>query len=267
VAPTSTRSRLFALGAALATVVSTATARAQETAELQSAPPDPPKVAVVTVGDPDELLREQAERVDQILLAGEGLRLPEDGALRRALRGEPASEEGDGLDRTRAVRRGLGMDEATDAPILARLGRMSGAVAVVVVRRREGAPEAVVLDVSRAAFFAGEIALADSGDTEILRFVRTRARAAATRATGTDAIATPRSGDARDARADRTTRHRPAEPVPEDDGESEPSWLETNWPLLVAGALLVGMIVYLALPQDPAAPPSPVLRFIPGGDR
>ncbi len=65
----------------------------------QDAPEEPAKVAVVTVGDPDDGLRERARELDRLLSRTDGLRIPTDSGLRRALRGDPAPDEDDGLGR------------------------------------------------------------------------------------------------------------------------------------------------------------------------
>ena len=260
----------LALALGLALVLPAATARAQGEAEA------PPKVAVVTVGDADAALREAAHEVDRALRADPLLLTPADPDLRRALRGESPPDEGDdGLERARRTRRALGMGEARDAAGLTALGRMSGAVAVVAVRRRDGAIEAVVYDVGRAAFFDGALRLPEAGGEEIAHFVGERARVAARAAASAEVALGERASNPTDAEPqDRSQGGRTPVPPrsalrddpPREEEEEESSWLEDGWPLIVAGILLAGALVYFLVPESPAASGPPVLRFTPGGD-
>lgn len=217
-----------------------------------------PKVAIVVVGDPDPILVAAALDIEARLVLTADVRVPTDAALRAALRGE-AGRGDDGLEEVRRERRRLGLGEARDAPILARLGRRAGAVLVIAVRQGDRGPEAVGLDVRSAQFFDGFLLVEEEDPDAIARFVRRRARAAARRtaasATGerpTDRPSTEPSGEARD-------RPGPHAAPPQRD------WLEENWAYLVAGGLLAAAITFVvvtSVTDDESAPP--VLRFQPG---
>jgi len=238
----------------------------------------PPKVAVVVVGDADEVLRAEAVRIEEALRQSPELALPSDPALRRALRGEPAPDEDDGLGRARRERRQLGLGEEADVPVLAALGRMAGAVAVVGLRRRGAAIEAVVLDVERGSFFEGELDAGRATDEEVSRFVRTRAEGAQRAAREAEARppepeAAPASDPVEAERGETGERgeERPAQPLappaggPTPEEEEDDGGFLDHLPLIVAGVLLVGAILLFTLDDEPAAPGPPVLRFVPGG--
>jgi hypothetical protein len=248
---------------ALLSILAPAIARAQDAAEPPSPtpppseqdvvpepPPPPPKVAIVVAGDPDEAMREAALRVESAI-AGV-LRAPIDPILRGALRGE-AGEDDDGLDGVRRERQRLGLDEASDAPVLSSLGRRANASAVVVVRPAGDTPELVVFDVRNGAFFDGAIALdARAVESRIRAFVLRRANAAVRGAVPSPEVA------ARESPPER-------EPAPEPEQEDEPDFFEQFWPYMLAGVLLAGMIVAIAVTSSSDGPDQPVLHFEPGG--
>lgn len=220
------------------------------------------KVAVVAVGDADERLRAAALRVEDAIIAG-NVRVAEDAGLRAALRGEAAPAEDDGLASVRRMRRALGLGEVTDAPSLARLGRMAGALLIVAVRADgHGGIEAVTLQVAAGQFYAGTL---DAEHAEPGRI----ARAVARRAEHAIAAAASSAGAATGARA-QTPAGR-AHPGPHaatapDSPPEHKSFLEKSWPYLVAGALLAGFVTYIVIDSTSGNEPAqtPVLRFSPG---
>lgn len=241
----------------------------QGAGRAQDRPATPaPKVAVVVIGDPDEGLRAAAQRVEAAI-GGAGLSVPSDPALRRALRGEAAPREPDGLERVRRERRRLGLSERDDLPVLRAIGRMAGAAAVAAVRRRAGDLELVVLDVSRGGFFEGELDAAAASAASIGRFVQARARAAARRP----------AAEERAAQTDRAGATQASPPASVDaaedaggdaaagagEGDDDGGFFD-EWPLLVAGALLVGAILFFTLDGEAEATGPPVLRFVSGGE-
>jgi len=210
-----------------------------------------PKVAIIVVGDPDDTLRAAARRVDGALEPT--LRRPFDPGLRASLRGEPG-ESDDGLSEVRRDRRRLGLGEASDAPILARLGRRAGAVVVGAVRAGEDGAELVILDVAQAAFYEGALSLHDRPAADrIAAFVARRARASAS---GTELSP--------EAVADAAPADEP-EPADEEE-EDEPDFFEQYWPYGVAALLLAGMIAAIIAANEADQPSTPVLRFVPGGE-
>jgi hypothetical protein len=239
-----------------------AASSADEAAVGLRAPDDAPlpKVAIVLFGDPDAPALAAIDAVQAALGTSAALRLPADPALVQALSGRG---EGDGLDDVRSERRGLGLSERRDLPVLVRLGRLATATALVLVRPQGEGLELVVLDVRREAFFDGALAL-PATDADVRRFVERRTRAAAT-ATDAPAAAAPTT-------ATPVDEPEPAEEAsPADGEEASPAdgdpvlhWFEENWAYLAAGALLAGGIVFVAVvATDPGAPP-PMLRFTPG---
>ncbi|MFW5924636.1 MAG: hypothetical protein ACOCV4_00630 [Myxococcota bacterium] len=230
-------------------------------AAAQEAPS--PKVTVVVSGDPDTPLRERAARLQGLLEGSDDLRTPQDSGLVQALRGEEPRIEDDGLERARAERRRLGWSEARDVPVLHRIGRMTGANLMLVVREGNDGPEVVAFDVAAKAFYEGALSL-PSPDGAVGAFVRSRADATRSRrGTEPDAEAEPEaSGPSVAPTADEA---KPAEESAEDD--SEKTWIARYWPYLVGGALLAATVTYFLLRDDDPAPAPPVLRFRIGGDQ
>jgi len=203
------------------------------------------KAVVVVTGDPDELLRAAASRLE--LALDDRVDLPSDAGLRAAFRGEPG--ENDGLERARRERRRLGWGDE-DAPVVASIGRMTGAD-VVVLLRREGRVALEVFDVRAGAFFA-EPPLLEPVE-EAASYVFRAARAAARRQPSA-----PTAEETAVAAAEN-------EPEAEEEEDVPPArlWLRKNWAYLVAGALLAGaVLVFLLRDDDERAPP--VLVFQPG---
>ncbi|MCC7538303.1 MAG: hypothetical protein IT379_18910 [Deltaproteobacteria bacterium] len=245
-----------------------------------TAPAGRPKVAVVIVGDPDPEAIALAERVTSIVAADASMTGVSSSDLRAAMRGAPAPTEPDGLDDVRRLRASLSGEESDDVEGLVRLGTRAGADAVVLVRRREGAYEAVVLDVSRRSYFAG--AYRDGGadraseDARLSRLVLARAEQAfAARATGTAttrrAPGPARAGTAatraRPARASATATERRRSGA--DRTRRAPrrressSWIERTWPYFAAAALAGGFVgLYFLGREDDEAEPLR-LRFVP----
>jgi len=239
-------------------------------------PEEPAKVAVVTVGDPDDDLRQQARELDRLLSRTDGLRIPTDSGLRRALRGDPAPDEDDGLGRVRILRRGLGIDDDEDAGGLSALGRVSGAVTVIAIQRRAGTIEATALDVASGRLYEGELELNDADDAAIVRFVLPRAQASALRAAERAAEAESRDWRAGAASAQdgvraggQSTSSDAGEGGEEDESDDEPGFFAKWWPYMVGAVLLGAAITYIIVlgnEDDGADLPPPVLRFIPGGN-
>lgn len=228
-----------------------------------------PKVAVVIVGDPDAMLVAAAREIEARALVSEDVRLPSDPSLRATLRGEAGADE-DGLEEVRRERRRLGLGESSDAPILQRLGRRAGAVAVVVVRATAAGAEAVVLDVRTGQFFEGSLAMTEPDADAIVPFVARRARVAARSAGGAPPIdeAAPATIDGPGSAAIEgpppVTAAPGATETPEDDGQDAGEWMEENWPYFAAGALLAAAIVFVAVVATEGGEPPPMLRFQPG---
>ncbi|MBO6937856.1 MAG: hypothetical protein JJ863_23005 [Deltaproteobacteria bacterium] len=239
-----------------------------------AAEPATGKVAVVVAGDPDEALRATATAIDDAL-AADGLQRPTDPGLRAALRGQPNSEE-DGLERVRRERRGLGFGD-DDRPILARLGTMAGADAVVVVSRQDGAMRAEVFDVHAERFYRDRL---DAEPIDAVVAFTARAARAAHRRAQRDAeasVATEPEAETEAEEPTHTTVPSPEETAnaaaSEGDDEAEedddPSpvreWFRKNWAFILAGALLVGVVtgfVIRSRRDDPGL--DAVILFRPG---
>jgi len=232
-----------------------------------------PKVCLVLVGDPDDASVAALEELTALLQESAAVRMPTDPALRRALTGRG---EGDGLDAVRGERRSLGLSERRDLPVLVRLGRLSTAVAVVVVRATEGGHEAVILDVRREAFFDGALSLPASVE-EVRAFVGRRARAAIRavdaepieppprrRATSSETSSepTPSTPEASEAAVATAITDAPTEEAP--PGDPVLQWFEQNWAYLAAGVLLAGGIAFVVVVATEPGEPQPMLRFVPG---
>jgi hypothetical protein len=316
------------LAALFATLAAT-TAAAQAPSEATSEPaasdgsPAPIKVAVVVVGDPEPALVTAAEGVSASLASDARLRMPSDPGIRGALIGHarPPHAEDDGLDGLRTERRRLGLGAETDTAALARIGQMTGAAVLALIRTRDGATELVVYDPGRRAYADGRLVLraspattatasADNATAEdetaedataegatpgndvptdaafvharAVRAVQARA-ARSTNASRTGAgSAPPRRGESASRRSRPRTTDGDSDSERQGDSastargtegtgdapeeEEESSWFEDTWPLLIAGVLLIGVIVWFSLPDDPADHAPPVLMFIPGGN-
>lgn len=245
------------------------------------------KVTVVVAGDPTDDLRAAAARMGRVLQGAPGLRTPAAHAMRAALRGEPPDGAEDGLQAARAARRKLGWSEARDLPALAAIGRRTGAVAIVEVRRREGHLEAVVADVGARAFYEGAIRVAGAADAELVAFVRTRAEAAAQRVVAGSTRKAPKGTRGPAPRRAATETGPPGARGPSKagneardgdgdadgaDAESERSpfvaWLADNWAYLAAGVALAGVTTFFIVRgTNGDDQPQPVLRFTSGGGR
>ncbi|MFK7991213.1 MAG: hypothetical protein AB8I08_34675 [Sandaracinaceae bacterium] len=207
-----------------------------------------PKLAVVLVGDPDERLRSWASRVEEAL--SPAFERPFDPMLRSALRGGLGDPE-DGFAEVRRERRRLGLSEAEDVPVLVRLGRRAGAVAIAVVRRGAEGPELVVLDVRHASFFEGSLVLSDTSPARVRRFVGPRARSSSRGAAALPPVSAPAAA---------------TEPDPEGEGEEdEPDFFERYWPYGAALVLLGAFVAIIAATASTDGGDQPVLRFVPGG--
>lgn len=225
------------------------------------APRVAPKVVVVIAGDPDPLLLAAAREIEARLAVSEAVRLPSDPALRATLRGEAGADD-DGLEEVRRERRRLGLGEASDAPILQRLGRRAGAVAVIVVRASPDGAQALALDVRTAQFFEGALDMTAPDPETIVPFVSRRARLAA-RGSVAAAAETAGVSDVQDGPA-ATTAAPGATEAHEDDGQDAGEWFEENWPYFAAGGLLAAAIVFVAVTATQGDTPPPMLRFQPG---
>lgn len=213
-----------------------------------------PKVAIVVVGDADEALRSNAEKLEGELTKA-GLRVPADPALRAALKGKPSDGQDDGLDRLRALRRALGLSSREDTETFAKMGGMVGGEALVIVRKQKATVIAEVFDVPAQQFYQDVIDLETSTEEQRVAFVSSRASAALRRAqdpTSESTVATAAGATAK-----------PGE-TPVDEPKKKP-WIKKNWPYILAGALLIGTVTFFAIDarRDDSAPP-PVLRFRPG---
>lgn len=223
-------------------------------------PEDAPKIALVVVGDPDEALQQSVSELERIVVAEGSFRLPADPSLSSALRGLPAQVD-DGLDHVRRERRGLGLGESSDVPILARLGRMAGAVLVVAIRHGTQGAEVVAFDVNRGQFFEGSLTFPAASE-QAIAFIAARTRAALrhdTVAPVTESLETiePSGASTSPAPPGAITAVDPA-------AEGEPDWFEQNWPYFAAGALLIGAVVFVVVAATDGGDPPPMLRFQPG---
>jgi hypothetical protein len=260
-------------GIALGLAASASIARAQDTPSAEATPDVIPdvKVAVVVAGDPDPALVEAASQLAAALGATEGLALPADEALRAALVGAPAPAEDDGLDEARAARRRIGLGDAAAQAALARIGGLTGAVALAIVRRAPD-PAAEVFDVDRGAYFEGKLDLATADPQAAGRFVLRRARAARAHVGEPVAASAPPPAPAAEAVMPRTaaeaaTAATPAETSPggePTEARHRAPWIRKNWPYFVAGALLAGAVTFIVLNRNQDQP-DPVIRIRPGG--
>ena len=212
-----------------------------------------PKIAIVIAGDPDETLQASARELEEELTKSD-LRVPSDPALRAALQGYPSEGNTDGLDGLRAYRRALGLDPRKDTETFVRIGHISGAHALVVVRKKKAKPIAEVFDVGAERFYEGVLHLTDATKAERHKFVHKRAEAALRRSelTESEQAATP-----------PTASSDLAAPV---DKPKKKPWIKKNWPYILAGALLAGTVTYFIVDSQRGgnSPSPPVLRFRPG---
>lgn len=229
-----------------------------------SPPSQPPKIALVVVGDPDSALQDGATAIESALTSEGSFRLPADSALSLALCGHPGEPE-DGFDHVRRERRRLGLGETSDAPILQRLGRLAGAILVVAVRQGASGPEAVTFDVNRGQFFEGALTL-PATESQLVAFLTPRARAAqrSTTQTATVSPVSPAPAEAEIPEHNMSSAPPAAVTPAEGAAPEERDWFEENWPYFAAGALLVGAIVFVVVAATDGDDPPPMLRFQPG---
>lgn len=209
----------------------------------------PPKIAVVVAGDPDETLRNTAAFIEQEAVLA-GMQAPSDPALRAAMRGEAPTAE-DGLEGLRSIRRSLGLDPRKDHASYQRIGLISGADALIVVRR-QGATLIEVFDVAAAQFYEGALEFDSSTPEERVKFIRSRAEQAQLRWSAPPppppkAKPEVNAGEKKD-----------------EDSRAKKRWKKA-WPYVVVGALLAGGVTYLIIDarNDPETG-VPLLRFRPG---
>lgn len=216
-----------------------------------AAPPLPPKVAIVVAGDPDESVRTTASEIEQEC-ARAGLSIPADSALRAALRGEPADQD-DGLAGLRSIRRSLGVDPRKDLASYKRLGTITGADALVVLRR-EGTIKIEVFDAAASQFYEGALEVDGTTAEERVRYIERRAETAQARW-----LQDPSTADATGAQVDATGK-------PTDKPEKK-RWIKKAWPYFVVGALLAAGVTYLIVDGRRTDDPGPpLLRFRPGDE-
>jgi hypothetical protein len=219
-------------------------------ADPDAAPAAPPKIGVVVAGDPDETLRNTAAFVETEATAS-GLRVPTDAALRAAMRGEPGTEV-DGIESLRSTRRGLGLDPRQDLASYKRIGVITGADALVVVRR-EGAILLEVFDVSAAQFYEGALAFDDSTSAQRVEFIKSRAAQAQLR--WSEPLPPPPPAASQKVNA-------PKQPADESQAKRR---IKKAWPYLLAGVLLAAGVTYLIIDRgDTNEVEPPLLRFRPG---
>lgn len=239
---------------AILILVAAAPAHAQgatgtESGVVDTTPSPPPKIAMVVAGDPDETLRNTAAFIEQEAVAA-GMEAPSDPALRAALRGEPPTEE-DGLEKLRSIRRSLGLDPRNDLSSYRRIGLISGADALVVVRR-EGLIRVEVFDVSAAQFYEGVLDFDTSDTTQRVKFIQSRADQAQLR------WSAPPSPP-----PEKKVEVNPKEET-NDDSQAKKRWKKA-WPYVLVGALLAGGVTYLIIDSRRAPETGvPLLRFTPG---
>ena len=229
-------------GSAAPTASSTERAAESASAEPATAEPEPAsaradapsdvsiRVAVVLVGDPNDA----ALRASLVGAAGDDLIAP---VVRD--------------------RRALGASERDDLPLLGALGDRADVALLLVVRSRAGRRELVGFDVRHRGFFEGAVDLDPRPEPgRVVRFVRSRGRAALSAFAGPERSATP---PARTAAGNLGLRDAAREP------REEPEWIEANWPFLLAGALLAGAAAFVVVYTTSDSTPAPMLRFRPGG--
>lgn len=216
------------------------------------------KVAVVVAGDPDAQLRAQAAAVQQSVQHA-GIETPADAALVHALWGAAPAAPNDGLEEARAERRRLGWGEKRDVPVLGRIGRMTGASVVLVVRRETEGPELVGFDVPDGAFFEGALPL-PGAPRAVASFAVARLRATAI---GPASVAPARAA----AEGAAPASAKPAKALKtKPKAKHEKRWIAKNWPYVVAGVLLAGTVAYFVARRHRTQSTTPVLRFQLGGN-
>ena len=223
-----------------------------------------PKVAIVVVGDADQTLREHAEAIERTLKSE--LRWPQDAAIANALKGQKAPLEDDGLNKLRAMRRSLGWKVSDDPVILRRVGKVTGADAMLVLRD-PATPLLEVFDVEAGEFYEGELPIADVESNELHRFVLARANVAAKRSP----FAKATEDKSQHFDENRRTKTGKKESLSSEALAKEERWFKKNWAYIVVGALLVGGATYLIVDRrnnngsDPAMlelrPGAAAIRF------
>jgi hypothetical protein len=180
--------------------------------------------------------------------------IPSDAALRASLVGAAGD---DLIAPVVRDRRALGASERDDLPLLGALGDRADVALLLVVRSRAGRRELVGFDVRHRGFFEGAVDLDPRPEPgRVVRFVRSRGRAALSAFAGPERSATP---PARTAAGNLGLRDAAREP------REEPEWIEANWPFLLAGALLAGAAAFVVVYTTSDSTPAPMLRFRPGG--
>lgn len=239
--------------------------------DAETNPAISPKVVIVVVGDPDEVLRNAARDLEG-RLEGRELRLPSDPALRAALIGEPGAA-GDGLEAIRAVRRGLGLDESADIAGLQRLAQRAGASMVVVVRAASEGAEVLALHAELGRYFDGSVVL-PRGAGRVRRFVVARARAVGRLTEESQRAEETHRASVEVSRV--TAESEPASPESEvdhsleaaandsEDKDEVMAWFEQNWPYFVAGGLLIAVGAFIAVSATDNGEPPPMIRFQSG---
>lgn len=222
-----------------------ASANAATPSEASSGPRA--KFALVLVGDADAALQTRAAELSEALHDA-GLTGVHDGAIYEALLGR-GGEEDDALGPLRRARRVLSLSEdaGARAEALDLIGRASGADALVLIARR--APTLRVYDLGARSFF--EAVPPSPGD---VRYIVSATQAAADRAITAPSLVAEAAED--EAEVDVET---------EEDVPPVRAFFRKNWPYMVAGVLLAGAVVWLAVGSGGNdETPAPVLRFRPG---
>jgi hypothetical protein len=230
-----------------------ATAEPEPASARAAAPSDVSiRVAVVLVGDPNDAARAAAASIEDAVRGT--FTIPSDAALRASLVGAAGD---DLIAPVVRDRRALGASERDDLPLLGALGDRADVALLLVVRSRAGRRELVGFDVRHRGFFEGAVDLDPRPEPgRVVRFVRSRGRAALSASAGPERSATP---PARTAAGNLGLRDAAREP------REEPEWIEANWPFLLAGALLAGAAAFVVVYTTSDSTPAPMLRFRPGG--
>ncbi|MGB0679853.1 MAG: hypothetical protein ACPGUV_09345, partial [Polyangiales bacterium] len=183
------------------------------------------------------------------------------------------------------LRAQTGLSEHRDLPHLQRIGQLVGARALVLLRRRAARVEMLIFDVHACAYFSGQYALHDDDGKAAAwhAFIDARLQAlqrdlapqrCRTHPRRPDAAAPSSSSREADARRQDPPRTAAASshasPTPKTDAKTSRPASDTRrkwrriWPVLAAGALLVGTVLYFTLRHsgDDGGPPQ--LRIVPG---